>query len=53
MKTKLLLVFLLLLAGPSGVAAQDEINVPEVDRLRLAEAFRIGESLGHRVWMRR
>ncbi|MBA3247961.1 MAG: hypothetical protein H0T63_07750 [Pyrinomonadaceae bacterium] len=49
MKTKLALTFVVLLAANS-VLAQDKPNVPEVDRLRLAEAFRLGESLGDRVW---
>jgi hypothetical protein len=49
MKTKLLLVLLALLVA-SSVLAQDKPNVPEVDRIRLAEAFRIGEALGNRVW---
>jgi len=50
MKNKLLLVFLLLLAVGSSVAGQEKIKIPDVDRIRLAEAFRIGESLGNRVW---
>ena len=50
MKTKPLFVFLLLLTGASSFAGQDRIKVPDVDRIRLAEAFRIGESLGNRVW---
>src|SRR5688572_8683331 len=50
MKTKLLSVLLLLLVVASSAAAQEKINVPEVDRIRLAEAFRIGERLGNRVW---
>jgi hypothetical protein len=49
MKTKLALTFAVLLAG-SGVSARGNPNVPEVDRIRLAEAFRLGESLGDRVW---
>ena len=50
MKTKLLFVFLLLLTAASSIAGQEKIEVPDVDRIRLAEAFRIGESLGNRVW---
>lgn len=50
MKTKLIFVFLLLFAAASGVAGQEKIKVPDVDRIRLAEAFRIGENLGNRVW---
>jgi hypothetical protein len=49
MRTKFLLVVLLLLAAP-GVSAQDRPNIPAVDRIRLAEAFRVGEVVGNRVW---
>lgn len=48
-ETKLLLVSLVLLAV-SGVLAQDKPNIPNVDRIRLAEAFRLGEAVGNRVW---
>ena len=50
MKTKLPFVFLLILAAASSIAGQEKVEVPNVDRIRLAEAFRIGESLGNRVW---
>ena len=50
MKNRLLFVFLLLLTAASSVAGQEKIEVPDVDRIRLAEAFRIGESLGNRLW---
>ncbi len=30
--------------------AQQKPGVPEVDRIRLTEAFRLGETLGNRVW---
>ena len=50
MKNKLLPVFLLLFAAASGAAGQEKITIPDLDRIRLAEAFRIGESLGNRVW---
>ena len=50
MKNKLWFVFLLLLAAASSIAGQEKVEVPDVDRIRLAEAFRIGESLGNRVW---
>jgi len=50
MKNRLWFVFLLLLAAASSVAGQEKIEVPAVDRIRLAEAFGIGESLGNRVW---
>ena len=49
MKTALLLLLLLLFAVP-GALAQEKPTVPEVDRIRLAEAFRLGEALGNRVW---
>jgi hypothetical protein len=49
MKTKLLLA-LLLLSSVSDVLAQDKPNIPDVDRIRLAEAFRIGETVGNQVW---
>ena len=49
MKTKLLPVLLLLLAAP-GALAQDKPNIPGADRVRLAEAFRLGEVVGNRVW---
>jgi hypothetical protein len=49
MKTKLALVFLLLLLA-RDILAQDKPALSEVDRVRLAEAFRIGETLGNRVW---
>lgn len=48
-KTGLLLV-LLTLTFTSTTLSQDKPNIPEVDRVRLAEAFRIGEALGERVW---
>ena len=50
MKSRFLPVFLLLFAVAAGVAGQEKIEVPDVDRIRLAEAFRIGESLRNRVW---
>ena len=50
MKTKLPFVFLLILAAASSIAGQEKVEVPNVDRIRLAEAFRIGQSLGNRVW---
>jgi len=41
-------VFALLMAH--SVLAQDRPSLAEVDRIRLAEAFRLAESLGDRVW---
>jgi hypothetical protein len=49
MKFKLSLAFLILLIT-SGVFAQEKPNISEVDRIRLAEAFRIGDTLGNKVW---
>lgn len=49
MKTKFIFTaFLLLLVN--GVRAQEQPRLPETDRIRLAEAFRIGAALGNRVW---
>lgn len=31
-------------------SAQDHPTIPDIDRVRLAEAFKIGESLGNQVW---
>jgi hypothetical protein len=42
-------VALLLLPARAAPARQSP-RVPEVDRVRLAEAFRVGEALGARVW---
>jgi hypothetical protein len=42
------LLFLLFTAPPA--LAQDKPVLPEVDRIRLAEAFRIGERLGNQIW---
>lgn len=47
-KTCLLLVIFLLAA--QTVVAQVEPRVPEIDRVRLAEGFRIGATLGDRLW---
>jgi hypothetical protein len=41
---------LLLLSNIASVSAQDKPRVPEVDRIRLAEAFRMGETLGDKIW---
>jgi hypothetical protein len=48
-KTNLLLVVLLLLSA-QPIRAQGKPNLPYIDRVRLAEAFRIGETLGNRIW---
>jgi hypothetical protein len=44
----LLVVFVVLTTR--DVPAQGKPAIPDVDRIRLAEAFRIGEKLGDRVW---
>lgn len=49
MRLKFALPLILLLSFQS-LAAQDKPSIPDVDRIRLAEAFRIGESLGNRLW---
>jgi hypothetical protein len=49
LRTRLLIAVLVLLTAHS-VLAQDKPSMAEVDRIRLAEAFRIGGSLGDRVW---
>lgn len=44
-----ILVLVIFLTAPH-VLAQEKPAIPDVDRTRLAEAFRIGEKLGNRVW---
>ena len=48
-KTKLTLIVFLLLSAPV-VVAQDEPRLCDIDRVRLAEAFRIGQILGNQIW---
>lgn len=48
MKIRLVFATIILLLA-HGVWAQQP-RLPEIDRIRLAEAFRIGEVLGNRVW---
>ncbi|HKQ79641.1 MAG TPA: DUF5700 domain-containing putative Zn-dependent protease [Blastocatellia bacterium] len=48
MKTGLAFVFLLFFYAPGPWPQKP--HLPEADRIRLAEAFRIGEILGDRVW---
>ena len=50
MKVKLSLILLLLFITSSGFAQQSKPTIPEIDRIRLAEAFRIGETLGNKIW---
>lgn len=49
LRNKLLTTVLVLLTA-HGVLAQDKPSILEVDRIRMAEGFRIGASLGDRVW---
>lgn len=49
MKTKFALALLALLSVQSA-SAQERPAVAYVDRVRLAEAFKIGDALGDRVW---
>jgi len=49
MKNKLGMILLLLLAGLSA-QAQQKPNISQIDRIRLAEAFTLGEALGNRIW---
>lgn len=49
MKAKLIaLVLLLLFIG--GVSAQDKPSIPDVDRIRLAETFRLSKVVDDRIW---
>ncbi len=41
---------LVLLLFPLATAAQDTPRVNEIDRVRLSEAFRIGDALGNQIW---
>jgi hypothetical protein len=41
---------LVLLLSAQGVLAQQKPNLGEVDRIRIAEAFRMGQALGNQVW---
>lgn len=47
----LFLCGLLVLCGASSAAQEDtQLHVPDIDRIRLAEAFRIADAFGDRVW---
>jgi len=49
MKIRIILFLFMLL--PFGAAfAQNKPSLPEIDRIRIAEAFRIGRTLGNKVW---
>lgn len=49
MRTQLACLLALLLSAGAAPARQRP-SVPEADRVRLAEAFRLGEAVGGRVW---
>jgi hypothetical protein len=45
-----LALLVLFLLSAQAAKAQDKPRVPDIDRVRLAEAFRIGATLGDRIW---
>jgi hypothetical protein len=45
-----LTICILLLLSALCVSAQDVPRMTNIDRVRLAEAFRIGDTLGNRIW---
>ena len=49
MKITLALSFVLLIAV-TGVATQEKPKLRDVDRIRLAEAFRLKDKLGDDLW---
>lgn len=50
MKAKKIFVITLLLLLSQNAWAREKPSIPEADRVRLAEAFRLGEAVGERVW---
>lgn len=49
MKIRIVLLFFILM--PFGTAlAQSKPSLPKTDRIRIAEAFRIGRTLGNKIW---
>jgi len=50
MKVKLSLILLLLFFTFGVFAQESKPTIAEIDRIRLAEAFRIDETLGNKVW---
>ena len=50
MKAKLIFVMALLLLPSQNVWAQGKPSIPDADRVRLAEAFRLNESVGDHIW---
>ena len=49
MKAKLIASILLILFFES-ISAQDKPSIPDVDRIRMAEAFRLSKVVGNRIW---
>lgn len=49
MRSRLVLLFLLWSSCQSGFTQNNPL-IPGADRLRLAEAFKLAESVGNRVW---
>ncbi len=47
---KITLIFVLLFLFFQTISAQEKTSLPEVDRIRIAEAFRIGDKIGDKVW---
>ncbi|MBA4121674.1 MAG: hypothetical protein H0X72_04330 [Acidobacteria bacterium] len=47
---KITLIFVLLLSFSQTISAQEKASLPEIDRIRIAEAFRIGEKISDKVW---
>src|SRR5215471_13962752 len=45
-----LMASLVLMLFLHGTSAQDQPSLSEVDRVRLAEAFRLGDKIGDQVW---
>ncbi|PYS79525.1 MAG: hypothetical protein DMF67_01750 [Acidobacteria bacterium] len=50
MKAKLIFVTALLLLLFQTARAREKPSIPEADRVRLAEAFRLSESVGDHIW---
>lgn len=48
MKVKILVILFLILNNFSVFAQESKLTIPEIDRIRLEEAFRIGETLGNK-----
>lgn len=49
MKIRLAFALMLLLSAQS-ISAQQKPSLSDVDRIRIAEAFKVGQALGNRVW---